>query len=397
MITKLFNHQTAKLSMLDLEMIRHIPPGGNWQNIPKEVVAKSARLQQIRRTGGRTTYYGRLVWDKPSYTINTYFNRPGNGCFIHPTQDRLISLREGARLQSFPDWFVFYGSMRSQYKQIGNAVPPLLARAIASGLKGKNFIDLFAGAGGLAEGFRKAGFECLLAVDIDKNMCEVIERNRVAKRILKVDISRRETSKEIAEIVKSELGNKTLDAIIGGPPCQGFSTAGWWDQDDPRNNLFKPLLQVVSELLPRYVLIENVPGIQWVRKGEVLRKIREILQERGYAVTVSVLKAEEYGAPQRRRRVFTFGYWKGEEVHFPPEPMFAEKDRERVICGELVTLPKVVTVSDAISDLPALEPGEGTEVTDYDESWIKSDYQRWARGYLSFENFYELHKKTSCL
>jgi len=387
MTSYLFNHRTATLSKLDLEMIRHIPPGGNWRSMPDEVIAKSKRLQQIRRTGGRTTYYGRLVWERSSYTINTCFYRPGNGCFIHPDQNRLISLREGARLQSFPDSFRFYGGRGSQYEQIGNAVPPLLARAIASGLKGRNFIDLFAGAGGLAEGFRMSGFECLLAVDIDQNMCETLRGNRVARRVLEADLSREETLQTITEIVEGELEGRTVDAIIGGPPCQGFSTAGWWDEGDPRNNLFKPFLRVVSKILPRHVLIENVPGIRWLRGGAVLEKIKELLREMGYGVKVEVLKAEEYGVPQRRRRVFILGHWRGEQVRFPPEPMFAEIDRLRFCSRGPLLLPKPPTVKEAISDLPPLEPSGGSEISIYDESWVNSDYQRWSRGILSFEEY----------
>ena len=110
------------------------------KNIPLSIPSK--RLENIRKTGGRTTYYGRLRWDYPSYTITTYFNRPGNGCSIHPDdsqskkpQHRLISFREAARLQSFPDSFRFYGSNSSKYLQIGNAVPPLLAKNVARSLK----------------------------------------------------------------------------------------------------------------------------------------------------------------------------------------------------------------------------------------------------------------------
>lgn len=396
MTGKLFNHRTAALSELDLEMIRCIPSGGNWQNIPDEVVARSKRLQQIRRTGGRTTYYGRLVWDKPSYTISTYFNRPGNGCFIHPSQVRLISLREAARLQSFPDRFRFYGSRQSQYKQIGNAVPPLLARAVASGLRGKNFIDLFAAPGGLAEGFKMAGFECLLSVDIDENMCKTLTGNNVAKKVLMADISQKATIQNIVETVEGELKGKQLDAIVGGPPCQGFSTAGWWNQDDPRNNLVKPLLQIVDKLSPRYVLIENVLGIRWLRGGAVLKRIEELLQRMGYGVKTEVLKAEEYGVPQKRRRVFVLGRQEAEWAHFPPEPMFVGFDRLRFKTrGDLLLLPRPVTVKDAISDMPPLEVGGGSEVLDYDDSRVKSDYQLWSRGYLSFEEFYERRLKNS--
>lgn len=389
-LDELYNHESASLSALDLQMVRAIPPGGNWQNIPDEIVAKSKRLQQIRRTGGRTTYYGRMVFDKPSYTISTYFNRPGNGCFIHPTQDRLITQREAARLQSFPDWFRFYGSKLSRYQQIGNAVPPLLARAIASGLKGKNFIDLFAGAGGLAIGFESVGFECLLAVDIDKNMCQTLRNNHVAEIIHETDLSNENTVQTVVELAQNRLRGKQLDLIVAGPPCQGFSTAGNWNHDDPRNNLYKPLIQIVKSLLPRYVLIENVLGIRLMRRGEVLKKIEELLRETGYAVKTELLKAEEYGVPQKRRRIFVFGSLKSEEWCFPPEPLFAASKEVRFGSdGQILFLPSPLTVNDALSDLPAVEPGGGAEVMKYDDSWIRSDYQRWARGHIGFDELYK--------
>src|SRR3989344_3949287 len=97
----LYNHVTYPLSENDLKMVVAIPEGGNWKHIPHHIPSK--RLEQIRKT-----VYGRLSWNKPSYTITTYFNRPGNGTYIHPKDDRVISAREAARLQSFPDNYIFY-------------------------------------------------------------------------------------------------------------------------------------------------------------------------------------------------------------------------------------------------------------------------------------------------
>ena len=162
---KLYNHVVFKMGKHEAEIAPHIPEGGNWQDIPLSI--SDTRLDKIRETGGRTTYYGRLCWDKPSYTIATYFNRVGNGCNLHPSQCRVLSNREAARLQSFPDSFIFQGSNASQYKQIGNAVPPLLARFVASlimpHLRGMNFVDLFAGCGGMSEGFIMSGFQLIAA------------------------------------------------------------------------------------------------------------------------------------------------------------------------------------------------------------------------------------------
>ena len=130
-------HYLLNLSENDLVQIEKIPHGGNWQDIPLKISSK--RIEQIRemsKTRGvvRTSYYGRLRLDQPSYTISTYYNRPGNGTNIHPTENRVISHREAARLQSFPDNFKFFGGEGSIKNQIGNAVPPLLAYCIGDHL-----------------------------------------------------------------------------------------------------------------------------------------------------------------------------------------------------------------------------------------------------------------------
>src|SRR3954454_19678316 len=141
------NHYSASLSEVDVAMIEAIPVGGNWKDVPLSI--PSRRLDQIRASfargeGSRSTYYGRLRPDAPSYTINTYFTRPGNGCHIHYAQDRVLSHREAARLQSFPDHFAFMGNKAEVATQIGNAVPPLLAYQIALRLGEPGvFVDLF--------------------------------------------------------------------------------------------------------------------------------------------------------------------------------------------------------------------------------------------------------------
>jgi len=124
------NHMMPRMSETDLKIIRCIPPGGNYRNVPDDIA--TTRIMKFKRTGGRTTTYGRLKPDEPAYTLNTYFSRPNVGCNIHYREDRLITIREGMRLQSFPDRFIIYHSnARSAYIQVGNAVPPLLALAIA--------------------------------------------------------------------------------------------------------------------------------------------------------------------------------------------------------------------------------------------------------------------------
>jgi DNA (cytosine-5)-methyltransferase 1 len=127
-------HITPYASAKDMELIKVIPPGGNYQDVPDEI--STTRILNFKKTGGRTTTYGRLAPDKPSYTINTHFNRLNVGCNIHYEHERLISLREALRLQSFPDKFkLFSSNKRNYYVQVGNAVPPLLSLAWAKHLK----------------------------------------------------------------------------------------------------------------------------------------------------------------------------------------------------------------------------------------------------------------------
>ena len=103
-------------------------------DVPKDV--NSARIRRLQKEGGHTTCYGRLSPDKPSYTINTYFNRPNVGCNIHYSEDRLITVREALRLQSFPDSYVIIStSKQGRNTIVGNAVPPMLAEIIAHELK----------------------------------------------------------------------------------------------------------------------------------------------------------------------------------------------------------------------------------------------------------------------
>ncbi|WHX25656.1 DNA cytosine methyltransferase [Virgibacillus halodenitrificans] len=124
------DHITPNLSELDKEIISHIPVGGNYMNVPDSVPSK--RIKKFKETGGRTTCYGRLSPDMPSYTINTHFNRPNVGCNIHYKEKRLISIREALRLQSFPDDYKIKSSTkRGKHTVVGNAVPPILSEALA--------------------------------------------------------------------------------------------------------------------------------------------------------------------------------------------------------------------------------------------------------------------------
>lgn len=123
-------HECPRMSATDLRIIQHIPPGGNYANVPDSI--STGRIMKFKATGGRTTTYGRLHPDHPSYTINTYFRRPNVGCNFHYEEARLITPREAMRLQSIPDHFeLSFRTQDSRNALIGNAVPPLMAHAIA--------------------------------------------------------------------------------------------------------------------------------------------------------------------------------------------------------------------------------------------------------------------------
>jgi len=123
----IWNHCCANMAKVNLERLRHVPPGGSWRDIPRRLLP--AGMKRARRSD-HTRRYGRLDPDGQSFTIMTKCD-PHWGTVVHYSQDRIISVREAARFQSFPDRFRFLGSKPSQYRQVGNAVPPLLAAAIA--------------------------------------------------------------------------------------------------------------------------------------------------------------------------------------------------------------------------------------------------------------------------
>lgn len=124
---ELHNHYAPKLSDVNLHRIRALLPGQDWRDLPRELLP--AGMQRALRKD-HTRRFRRMTWDGVARSIITRFRDPKSGEYIHPEQTRTISIREAARIQSFPDWFVFEGGYSDQYDQVGNAVPPLLARAV---------------------------------------------------------------------------------------------------------------------------------------------------------------------------------------------------------------------------------------------------------------------------
>jgi len=369
---QIFNHVTFSLSENDMRMVMSIPPGGNWKDIPLDIPSK--RLEGIRRTGGRTTLYGRLKKNKPSYTITTYFNRPGNGAYIHPTQDRVISAREAARLQSFPDSYIFEGSKTSLPKQIGNAVPPLLAYAIAKKIskqtKTKNVLDLFCGAGGLSIGFEWAGFNIVAANDNFASACQTYKKNHQNTILVEGDI----TDKKIKDDLLSKIKGERIDIVVGGPPCQGFSYAGKRLIDDPRNFLYKEFVEIVDKINPAVFLLENVEGILTSNNGKTYESIVNDFSALGYSLHGKKMHAVDFGVPQKRKRVVIIGTKNNVDptLCFPESILDTEQDH--------------ITVNCAISDFPKLEANGGEHVIEV-RSEAKSNYQKFMRGEMTVKEF----------
>ena len=376
------NHIAPKLSQLDMMFARAVPPGGNWKDIPESV--PSQRLKQIRESyargeGSRSTYYGRLLANEPAYTISTYFGRPGNGCHLHfdAAQDRTLSYREAARLQSFPDSFVFTGPNTAVAKQIGNAVPPLLAYWLAKAFgKPGILIDLFAGTGGLSLGFHWAGWKSVVASDIDEHAMVTFAKN-IHANVLVGDIRAPEIKSEIIRLATS--GSRKLPRVlVGGPPCQGFSTAGnRRSRDDDRNHLFKDYCALVEAVAPDAFLFENVTGLLNMEGGAVFSEVVAELRKVAKEVRVWRVSADEYGVPQRRKRVIIVGFRTRKPFQLEPGPLSGG-----LFGGD------PTSVAEALDDLPALEAGQDGSDLAYRHP-ARTPYQRLMRGEMTADQFVE--------
>ncbi len=376
---QILNHTTFKLSALDLEMIAPIPQGGNWEDIPLATREKSRRLVRITETGGRTTLYGRIDYTKPAYTITTYFNRPGNGTYVHPVHDRVISVREAARFQTFPDSYFFCGNKADMLNQIGNAVPVLLAYNIARSIKEKigctTSVDLFSGAGGMTYGFKLAGIHAAIATDISESACLTLKVNSPEIPVLCGDI----TKEEIKNSIITRGISCGADIICGGPPCQGFSLAGFRDKNDPRNQLFRHFVDVVSKVKPKVIVFENVEGILSYENGATYREIIELFSELGYDTEGRKLSAHEYGVPQKRKRVIILCTRK--DLGIKPDTLYPHPT---TLSDE-----SQISAYDAIFDLESIPCGEAALYREgYSSALIK-----YLRGEIDAEQYETLVKK----
>jgi DNA (cytosine-5)-methyltransferase 1 len=175
------------------------------------------------------------------------------------------------------------------------------------------FVDLFSGAGGISAGFRKAGFTKLMSVELDNDASNTIRKN------FPESVHFEKPVEELTfDEIDSVLGGKTVHVVCGGPPCQGFSVAGLRNPHDPRNQLFKEYVRVVSHIKPLYIMIENVPGILTMQGGKVYHEILRQLEDIGYTgTTVRILEAAEFGVPQLRTRAVFIGNCLGQKNPYP--------------------------------------------------------------------------------
>lgn len=316
----------------------------------------------IRRKNFGSTYK-RLHRERPSLTIV-----PGNNALpVHPVLDRSLTPREAARLQTFPDDYVFEGDRRRQCIQVGNAVPPLLAQALARSvwdhilpLRGEaarftsarrsapsprvkvnperrlrpapdpdapTVVDLFSGAGGFLLGFERAGFRPIVAADFNKDVAATHAANHPQIPFVLGDLSLPSAQ---AEVIEASGGSPF--AVVGGPPCQGFSIFGKRrlaknrkaaGTGDPRNRLVMSYLDMVARLEPEWVVMENVAGFATLEDGRFVREAMSRLESLGYgSVEAGVIDAADFGVPQHRRRFILMANRSGLVIPWPKRKFF---------------------------------------------------------------------------
>jgi DNA (cytosine-5)-methyltransferase 1 len=249
--------------------------------------------------------------------------------------------------------------------------------------KSLNYIDLFAGAGGLSEGFIKQGFNAIAHVEMNKHACETL-KTRVAYHYLKskkkeniyYDYLQEKITKEdflskipshiidsvinseiseqsiknIFEKIDSQICNLKVDVIIGGPPCQAYSIVGRARdpkgmEDDPRNHLYRHYVKFLTHYSPKMFVFENVPGILSAKNGEYFEKIKKAISKAGYSFEYKVLNAKDFGVLQDRKRVILIGWKEDLNVEYPDFKPLEQKYK---------------ILKDLFSDLPSLQQGEGS-------------------------------------
>lgn len=365
----LANHIARSVGATVQQRIDHLSVGQKMQDLPEALWHKSFYYyvkEDPNRKGGPNLRMLRLDPEKPSPTVTGYiFNK-----FVHPTENRFITVREAARLQGFPDDVIFKGTLTSTQLQVGNAVPVPFAKTIfetilASAQKHGfhedhlNAFSLFSGAGGLDIGAEQAYHSRLairtkVALDKWGDACKTLQNycgNRV--HIINEDITHIENPLQFWRDISGI--NHSPDIVYGGPPCQSFSQAGKQKGNlDERGQLVFQFLRFVEHLHPAYFFMENVANLKGVGGGELYQHILERMSEMGYNITVETLLAAEFGAPQLRKRLIFLGSRQDVGSIPVPTPQFYEN-------GTLFDRP-FVTVAQAFAGLPKAQFSKSDDI-----------------------------------
>ena len=218
--------------------------------------------------------------------------------------------------------------------------------------------DLFSGAGGFSLGAQWAGIDVRTAIEINPSAAKTYKRNHPKANVIQGDIQKIDAKEFVSE-------DKLVFIIMGGPPCQGFSMSNTISRnmDNPKNYLFREFVRFVREIKPEWFLFENVWGFTKMEQGHIEEMIQGLFESLGYKVKHTVLWAHEYGVPQKRNRFFMVGNRRGIDFEFPKpntEP--------------------VVTVKEAIDDLPPLKNGDMIDVAPYTKTYHEaSKYEKLMR------------------
>jgi DNA (cytosine-5)-methyltransferase 1 len=247
-------------------------------------------------------------------------------------------------------------------------------------------IDVFAGAGGLSEGFRQADWYILAGVDNDPSAAETFRLNFLNAAFFQENIVELDPERLLK---RCGLKQGQLDCLIGGPPCQSFSYNNHArSASNDRARLFRQYLKIVATLRPKTLLMENVPGMLTIGDGKIVKEIQEKLSELGYTSNIKILFAEDFGVPQERRRAFVIATRLGWEDSLFPCGTHGPSEKPSETANGYVHRwkPRIgrpprrfVSVWEALGDLPAVKNTNGEKPIPYPRK-PRTDFQRRARG-----------------
>lgn len=229
-------------------------------------------------------------------------------------------------------------------------------------------LDLFAGVGGLSYGFaHDPYFEIVAANELLPNMATAYSMNHPSVKMYNKDI-KDFSLKDLTADLGIRKGD--VDIVVGGPPCQAYSTVGKRLIDDPRGKLFQEYYRILNELRPKIFVFENVKGLLSMQKGELVKTIVSLFESCGYHMHQQVLNAADYGAPQIRERVILVGTLSDSEFTYPSPTHYNPE------AGPVDGLLPYVTLGEALGDLPSIQSGQSSSAY---ASEPQNDYQRLMR------------------